>query len=192
MEKRIIFRRNLKTDEIEKKKIIRGYPVVFEEITDRAGYYKEKISRNALDGVDLSETVLIVGHNFDNLLAKSGVNMRLEVDETGLFFEAELGDTEYDKLIYDRVKRGILDGMSFGFSVDAMETNFETKTDTITKVGKLYEITLTPIPAYPQTVATAFERDIAHQTELNADLEKQKELEKQAEIDKLAKELEEL
>ena len=180
-----MFRRGLELREEQEKRIIRGYPVLFDEVTDRTGYYKEKIDRNALDGADMSETVLIVGHNFDNLLARVGVNMRMEVDETGLFFEAELGDTEYDKLIYDRVKRGILDGMSFGFTVDAIETDYETKTDTITRIGKLYEITLTPIPAYPQTVATTVERDAAHEKEL-------REAQEAEEAEKIFKELEEL
>ena len=136
----------------------------------------------------MSETVLLVGHNFDNLLARVGVNMRMEVDETGLCFEAELGDTEYDKLIYDRVKRGILDGMSFGFTIDEMNTDYETKTDTIPRIGKLYEITLTPIPAYPQTVATTVERDAAHEKELrDAEAEAEK-----AEAEKIFKELEEM
>lgn len=183
-----MFRRGLELREEQEKRIIRGYPVLFDEVTDRVGYYKEKIARNALDNADMSETVLIVGHNFDNLLARVGVNMRLEIDDIGLFFEAELGDMEYDKLIYDRVKRGILDGMSFGFTVDAIETDYETKTDTITRIGKLYEITLTPIPAYPQTVATAVERDAAHEKELR---EAEAEAEK-AEAEKIFKELEEM
>lgn len=192
MEQRAIFRRGLELREEQEKRVIRGYPVLFDEVTDRAGYYKEKISRNALDGADMSETVLIVGHDFNNLLARVGVNMRMEIDDTGLFFEAELGDTEYDKLIYDRVQRGILDGMSFGFTIDAMETDFETKTDTITKIGKLYEITLTPIPAYPQTVATAVERDAAHEKELR-EAEEAEQAKKQAEeADKIFKELEEM
>ena len=184
-----MFRRDkIVVREEQEKRIIRGYPVLFDEVTDRVGYYKEKIARTALDGADMSETVLIVGHDFNNLLARVGVNMRLEVDDIGLFFEAELGDMEYDKLIYDRVKRGILDGMSFGFTVDAIETDYETKTDTITRIGKLYEITLTPIPAYPQTVATAVERDAAHEKELrDAEAEAEK-----AEAEKIFKELEEM
>lgn len=184
-----MFRRGLEFREEQEKRIIRGYAVVFDEVTDRAGYYKEKIARNALDNTDMSETVLIVGHDFNNLLARVGVNMRLEIDDIGLFFEAKLGDMEYDKLVYDRVKREILDGMSIGFTVDAIETDYETQTDTITKIGKLYEITLTPIPAYPQTVAvTAAERDAAHEKELrDAEAEAEK-----AEAEKIFKELEEL
>ena len=181
-----MFRRDkIVVREEQEKRIIRGYPVLFDEVTDRAGYYKEKIARTALDGADMSETVLIVGHDFNNLLARVGVNMRLEIDDIGLFFEAELGDTEYDKLIYDRVKREILDGMSFGFTVDAIETDYETKTDTITRIGKLYEITLTPIPAYPQTVATAVERDAAHEKEL-------RDAQEAEEAKKIFKELEEM
>lgn len=186
MEKRVQFRQGLKT-RVEKgnedKRIIRGYPILFDEVTDRAGYFKEKVDRHALDDVDLSEVLLVVGHDFNNLLARAGVNMRLEVDDTGLWFEAELGDTEYDKTIYDRVRRGILDGMSFGFTIDALETDYDAEVDTIKRIGQLFEITLTPIPAYPQTVATAVERKAEHEKELQAEKDKEKieELDKQLE-----------
>lgn len=203
MEKRAIFRKGLEIREADNKRVIRGYPILFDEVTDRVGYYKEKVDRNALNGADLSETVLLVGHNFDNLLAKNGVNMRMEVDETGLFFEADLGDTEYDKLIYDRVQRKILTGMSFGFSIDELTTDYEEKLDTIMRIGTLYEITLTPIPAYPQTVATAVERDAQHESELReadeiqkakeqADIEEQAKIEKEKADAEWAKELENL
>ena len=187
-QRQTMFRRGLELREEQEKRIIRGYAVVFDEVTDRVGYYKEKFDRTAFDGADMSETVLIVGHNFDNLLARVGINLRIEVDDTGLFFEAELGDTEYDKLIYDRVKRRILDGNSIGFTIIEVSTDYETKTDTITRIGKLYEITLTPIPAYPQTATvavTAAERDAAHEKEL-------REAQEAEEAEKIFKELEDL
>lgn len=193
-----MFRRGLELREEQEKRIIRGYAVVFDEVTDRAGYYKEKFDRNSFDSADMSETVLIVGHDFNNLLARNNVNLRIEIDDTGVFYEAELGDTEYDKLIYDRVKRDILDGMSIGFTIadGGIKTDYETKTDTIIKVDKVYEITLTPIPAYPQTVATAVERDVEHEKELReaqeAEEAKKKAEAEKAEAEKIFKELEEL
>ena len=203
MDKMVMFRHGLEvreeSDEQESKRIIRGYPILFDELTDRAGYFKEKVDRHALDGVDLSDVVLLVGHNFDNLLARSGINLRLEVDDTGLFMEAELGDTEYDKLVYDRVKRGILDGMSFGFTIDELDTDYDNEIDTIKRIGTLYEVTLTPIPAYPQTIATAVERKAEHDEEMRKVKEAEEaakrdaeEKAKQEELEKLAKELEEL
>lgn len=195
MEKRAIFRNGLEIREAEDSEelIIRGYFVVFDEITDRVGYYKEKVNRDAFDNVDTSETVLIVGHDFNNLLARSGINLTIEFDDDGGFMEAKLdSEVEYDRLIYNRIKRGILQGMSFGFTIDEMETDFENKIDTIKRVGKLYEITLTPIPAYPQTVATAIERDAEHEAELKREADKEADAEKQKEIDKLLKEIEEM
>lgn len=150
----------------DKKQTIRGYAVVFDELTDRAGYFKEKIDRHAFDGVDLSEVYLIVGHDFNNLLAKNGVNMRMQIDEKGVWFEADLPDTQLGRDTYQLVREGILSGCSFGFTIAECDTDYDNEIDTIIRVGQVFELTLTPIPAYPQTVATAVERKEKHLKEL--------------------------
>lgn len=152
---------------------IRGYAVVFNELTDRVGFFKEQILKEAFDGVDLSDVVLLVGHDFNNLLAKNGINMRVEIDDNGLWFEANLPKTQLGMDTYELVKSEILTGMSFGFLTkeENIQTDYENNIDTITKIDKMLEITLTPIPAYPQTVATAVERHQKHDAEVKRELE---------------------
>lgn len=185
--KHIYFREGLATVEHESEMVVRGYAVVFDEVTDRVGFFKEKIIREAFDGVDLSDVVLILGHDFNKLLAKNGVNMRIEIDDSGLWFEATLPQTQFARDTYELVKANILTGMSFGFltSPDNIHTDYETNTDTITKIDRMLEITLTPIPAYPQTVATAVERKQKHEAELKRQQEAEEKM-------KLIKKLEEL
>lgn len=166
MDKYFYFRDAELKSEDKDNRIIRGYAVVFDEPTDRVGFFKEKIDRYAFDGVDLSNVVLIVGHDFKDLLAKNGVNMRMEVDDKGVWFEAKLPDTQLGKDTYELIRSEILSCCSFGFSIEEMTTDYETETDIITRIGKVFELTLTPIPAYPQTVATTLERKQKHQNEL--------------------------
>jgi hypothetical protein len=182
MNERAIFRKGLTVRaeaETDEKMTIRGYPILFDEITDRAGYFKEKIDRNALAETDLSEVKLLVGHDFRNLLGQNGINMRIQIDDTGLWFECDLPKTTFAKDTYELVKAELLTGMSFGFYADKFEVDYETNIETILRISNLLEITLTPIPAYPQTVATAVERIAQHEKELkNNELEKEiKELE---------------
>ena len=55
------------------------------------------------------------------------------------------------------IKRGDLTGMSFGFKVPEGGSHYDPKTNTrtITKIEKVYEVSIVPFPAYPQTSVEA-------------------------------------
>ena len=134
-----------------KKLILRGYPILFNEETTIYhhwyGEIKEVILPTAMKDVKLEGIYLLLGHNPDNVLGRVGVNMRAEIDETGVFFECELPNTQLARDTYNLVESGILDGMSFGF-VSNDKINEATKTRTITHFEEVYEFTITPFPAY--------------------------------------------
>lgn len=167
-----------------KKLVLRGYPILFNTETSIYDFWygeiRETILPTALEGTDLSNVYLLTGHNPDNLLGRVGVNMRVEVDETGLFFECELPNTQLARDIYNLVESGILDGMSFGFMCSD-EVNTETMKRTITHIDELYEITITPFPAYKEASVVA-----------KRSVENNKAEENNGEIEKKLKELEEL
>lgn len=133
------------------KMILRGYPILFNEPTTIYTIFGDKIEETilptALDRTDLSNVYLFVGHNPDNLIGRAGINMRLEKDETGLFFECEIPNTQYARDWYNLIEAGIVDGMSFGF-ISGDQVNWKNNTRTITDITELYEITITPFPAY--------------------------------------------
>ena len=177
---------------------MRGYGILFN--TEALCYdfwegeIRETIEPTALQDTDLTDVYLIGGHNIepDKVIARTGINLRLEVDETGLFFEAEMPNTQYARDIYNLVESGIVDGMSFGFdSPDMDNIDREKHTRTITKITKLYEISITPFPAYKEASVIA-------QQERQAEENKQKEEDaEKAKLDaenkeKNLKELEEL
>lgn len=185
-----------------KKLVLRGYPILFNTETKIYDWWygeiRETILPTALEGTDLTDVYLITGHNIepDKVLGRAGKNMRLEVDETGLFFEAELPNTQLARDIYNLIESGLVDGMSFGFRCSD-EINESTLTRTITHIDELFEITITPFPAYKEaSVIVQNERKLEEQKLEEEKKKEQEELEKQAEEDAekeaKIKELEEL
>ncbi len=150
----------------EKKLFLRGYAIVFDDPTEvydkRNGLYTEVIKREALDKADLSDVYLLKGHNYDYVLGHTRSNLRLEVDDVGLFYECELPNTRDARDVFNLVESNIVDGNSFGFF-----TNDEI-IDGVRVVRNLIldEISIVPRPAYLNACSVATTQD-------NADVEHQ-------------------
>lgn len=162
-----------------KKLVLRGYPILFNTETKIYDWWygevRETILPTALEGTDLTDVYLITGHNMepDKVLGRNNVNMRMEVDDTGLFFECELPNTQLARDMYNLIESGLVDGMSFGFRCSD-EVNEATMTRTITHIDELFEISITPFPAYK-------EASIIVQKERQAEKEAEKEPEPEEE-----------
>lgn len=141
--------------------ILSGRPIVYDTptlINDGSGSYTEIIKRGALDGADLSDVRLLYNHDVNKVpLAKTPKTMSLEVDQAGLTFTATLPETAGAKEVYEAVKRGDLDDMSFAFTVPEGGDSYDasTNTRTITKIAKVYECSVVPYAAYPTTSVEA-------------------------------------
>ena len=103
-----------KVDDEGKK--ISGYALKFGQPSKDLGGFVEVITPEALKEVDLSNVFLLFGHDYSKPLAstKAGT-LKLDVDEVGLHFEADLPNTTYANDVYENVSKKILDAMSFGF-----------------------------------------------------------------------------
>ncbi|MCE0554730.1 HK97 family phage prohead protease [Bacillus thuringiensis] len=90
-------------------------------------------------------------------LARTPKTMSFALDSAGLTMRAELPETEEGKSVYTAVRRQDLSGMSFAFKVPEGGSQFDAKTNTrtITKIEKVYEFSICPFPAYPQTSVEA-------------------------------------
>ena len=159
-----------------KKLVLRGYPILFNTETKIYDFWygeiQETILPTALEGTNLNDVYLVGGHQVtpEKVLARNNINMRMEVDETGLFFESELPNTQYARDIYNLVESGLVDGMSFGFTCSD-EVNEATGIRTITHIDELYEITITPFPAYKEASVIA-QRQQADKEQKKANEEK--------------------
>lgn len=94
------------------------------------------------------------GHNMEDPRANIGVVTELEERDRGLWFKAQLdlsGDT-YGRIVYEQIKDGRLDSMSFGYSiVDAAPTGEGYELREL----KLFEVSVVPIPANDQALVTS-------------------------------------
>lgn len=137
--------------------VLEGLPIVFNQptkINDPKGKYTEVITPGALASADLTDTRLLYNHDTSKVpLAKAPKTMQLVNSPAGLKMVAQLPDTEEARSVHTAVKRGDLSGMSFSFKVPPGGDRYDprTNTRTINKIEKVYEISIVPFPAYPQT-----------------------------------------
>lgn len=142
--------------------IITGRPIVYEAETVIGDYFKEIISRGALDGTDLTDVRFLVNHNTEMIpLARSRRNngnstMQLSVDYEGLTIETllDIENNNDARALFSAVKRGDITGMSFMFSVTDEEwkdLDSELPTRRIKSIGSVIEVSAVTWPAYEQT-----------------------------------------
>lgn len=139
-------------DTEDNKMEIKGYAVVFN--SPETYGYTEVISDKALDETDMSDVVLRYNHNdsFMVLARTRNKSLKLEKDDKGLMIDATLQDDITDhRNIFNAIKSGLIDKQSFAFSVDEDEYDYDTDTRTITKIGKLFDVSVVDQPFYNAT-----------------------------------------
>jgi len=144
----------------DEKMILEGYAVVFETpATHRQGKYSftEVIKRGALDSTDMKDVPLRYNHNDTwAIIARTRNNsLQLTIDDVGLKIRAELIDTQSNRDIYKSIKAGLIDKMSFAFTVAERGDKWEYgETDTyreISNIEKLYDVSVVDTPFYDTT-----------------------------------------
>lgn len=159
--------RNMSMRALEDGMIVTGYATTFDEpylLFDTGDYrVMEKIDRRAFDGCDMTDVIMQYNHEGRVFARNKNDTLRLAVDDHGLNITADLGGTEIGRQLYDEIKGGYTDKMSFGFRVgedmrtevyDA-DTNKTTVMRTILRISKLYDVSAVSIPANDATSISA-------------------------------------
>lgn len=145
---------NLRSEE-QSEMIIEGYAVVFNEPTVLYEFggiqYKEIIDRAAFDGVSLKDVVLNYNHGGKPVARTKNGTLLLTIDAIGLKIRANLAGTEQGRELYEEIKGGYLDKMSFAFSEELVEYNEENHTRIVKKIKRLYDTAVVDFPAYEST-----------------------------------------
>ena len=131
---------------------IKGYAAVFN--SPETYGYTEVIADTAFDEADMSDVVLRYNHNdsFMVLARTRNKSLELNVDEKGLFIDATLQEDITDhKNIFNAIKSGLIDKQSFAFVVDEDSYDYDTDTRTITKIGKVFDVSVVDQPFYNAT-----------------------------------------
>ena len=144
----------------EDKMLIEGYAITYDQpATHQYGQRKftEVIRKGALDKTDMKDVPLRYNHNDTWLIMARTRNKSLQLikDDIGLKIQAELLDTQSNRDIYKSIQEGLVDKMSFAFTVaDGGDTWTFGESETVrevTNIAKLYDVSVVDTPFYDST-----------------------------------------
>lgn len=162
----------------EEEMTVEGYAAVFDSETVMYSYdgidYKEVIDRKAFDNTEMADVVMNYNHGGKPVARTKNGTLSLEVDSRGLKIKARLKGTEEGRKLYEEIKGGYIDKMSFAFIVSEDSYDRDTHTRRILGIKRLYDVAAVDIPAYDAT-------DISARSYFSAEAEKVKAAEARAE-----------
>lgn len=133
---------------------VRGYASTFDTYPlfeyDGVTYY-ERIEPTAFDEADMTDVIFLYNHEGMVYARKKNGTLDITVDEKGLLSVADLSSTTQSRELFEAIESGLVDQMSFAFTVTEESYNKDTHTRTIQKVGKVYDVSAVSIPANPYT-----------------------------------------
>lgn len=147
--------------------IVEGYATTFNqpyELYSEPGYrVLEQIAPGAFAECDMSDVIMQYDHEGRVFARNKNGTLSLSADAIGLKIVADLGGTDIGRQLYQEIKGGYTDKMSFGFVVAEdkrecvidHESGIETITRTITKIKKLYDVSAVSLPANDMTSISA-------------------------------------
>lgn len=173
---------NIENFEIEQREdgsnnlVIEGYAAVYNSEADIGGLFTETIERGAFDNADLRDVPMKYNHT-DNvpILARTrNKSLILTPDDKGLRVHAELLDTTDGIDMYKRIKAGLIDKMSFAFTVPKGGSIWERdgKYRRITKFDRIFDVSVVDTPAYEDTSIYARSKELADAAILSLENEK--------------------
>lgn len=151
----------------EESYIVEGYATTFDDpyiLYQEPGWtLREQVARNAFEGCDMSDVIMQYNHAGRVFARNSNGTLKLADDDHGLRIRADLGGTEIGRELYEEIKGGYTNKMSFAFRVEESERviveNEETGEKdvlrTITKISKLYDVSAVSYPANDATEISA-------------------------------------
>ena len=155
----------VREDNTEPNYIVQGYastynqPYYLYRVKANDGYtieVREEGDRHAFDNADMSDTIMQFDHQGHVFARISNGTLKLnKEDPKGLFISADLGGTEIGRQLYEEIKGGYTNKMSFGFTIDQASELREIESDndadevwvyTIEKIGRLYDVSAVSLP----------------------------------------------
>lgn len=150
---------------------------------------REQVDSHAFDEADMSDVIFNLNHEGRVFARLSNNTLKLNIEEKGLHVDAYLGGTEEGRKIHEEIEGGYLTKMSYRFSVEDDKWEEFTEGDkrvylrTITKMRKLYDVSVVSIPADDHTSISArsvFDGVIEKLQAERLSAEKKEETERQA------------
>ena len=149
-------------EETNDEMVVTGYASTFNEpytlYESDDWRFDEVVDARAFDNTDMSDVIMQFDHSGRVFARISNDTLKVMPDERGLLIEADLGGTELGRQLFEEIRGGYTNKMSFGFTVDGEDIRDTKTTDgkdltvrTITSVRKLYDVSAVSIPANDAT-----------------------------------------
>jgi hypothetical protein len=137
---------------------MRGTAVVFNQLSENLGGFREQIDPAAFDAADISDVRCLFNHDDSMVLGRTtSGTLTLTRDSEGLHFECDPPDTSYARDLAACMDRGDIDQCSFSFTVAPGGSDWTEDPDTgadirtVKKISRLYDVSVVTYPAYTQT-----------------------------------------
>lgn len=146
---------------------VEGYATTFNQpyvLWEEDGYVvREQVDPHAFDDCDMTDVIMQYDHNGRVFARTRNNTLTLNTDQHGLKIRAALGGTELGRQLYEEIKGGYTDRMSFGFRVgrDRREVTVDHTNNvtyvlrTIETFAKLYDVSAVSLPANDATEISA-------------------------------------
>ena len=125
---------------------------------DKEMTVNEQVDPHAFDETDMSDVIMQYDHEGRVFARIGNGTLQLQSDDHGLKVTANLGGTEIGRQLYEEISGGYTNKMSFGFTVTGEKKSRSTDADghvnilrTITRIGKLYDVSAVSLPANDAT-----------------------------------------
>lgn len=150
--------RPVDTDEGHKAYEVEGYATTFDVPYE---FYKdwdgnqvyEVVDRHALDNADMSDVIFQFDHQGQPMARLRNGTLLLATDDHGVLIRAQLGGSSKGRDLYEAITNGLVDRMSWGFTVakDGWEYDEATRTSRIKRVDKVFDVSAVSLPANEDT-----------------------------------------
>ena len=138
---------------------VEGYAAIFDTPTVMYTVdgvdYSEEIASGAFDNAEMQDVVMNYNHSGKPVARTKNGTLTLAVDSKGLKVSADLSGTEEGRRLYEEIKGGYIDKMSFAFKVSEDAYNCDTHTRRITGIKRLFDVAAVDRPAYDATEISA-------------------------------------
>lgn len=163
----------------ENSPTIEGYFAVFNSNYDIVDGVSESIAPGAFTEALGGDVRALVNHDTTLVLGRNKAGtLELREDSHGLWGQVRINPNDSAAVdLYERVKRGDVDGCSIGFDIAEEKTDFLDNGDvhfTIEKVNPLYEVSCCTFPAYQETNISARTAQVEEIRKREADAWKKK------------------
>lgn len=162
---------------LEQSYEVRGHFTTFDTEYELMPGFFESVDSRALDGTDMSDVLFQFNHMGMVLARLRNGSLEVGVDSEGGWAHADLSGCQEARNLYEAIQNGLIDRMSFGFTID--DDGFEWDEDEdgnihsrITKISKIFDVSAVDLPANEST-------DISARSYVDAAIEARTKLEEE-------------